>query len=125
LSDPIPTGQESVPAGIALPPAAGPGTPSGRFGQAAFVFIFITILLDMLAFGIIAPVLPNLIIQFEGGNIARAANITGYFGFAWATMQFIFSPMLGAWSDRFGRRPVILISCLGLGLDYVFMALAP
>lgn len=79
----------------------------------------------MLAFGIIAPVLPNLIIQFEGGNMARASTVTGYFAFAWSTMQFIFSPILGAWSDRFGRRPVILISCLGLGLDYVFMALAP
>jgi DHA1 family tetracycline resistance protein-like MFS transporter len=81
--------------------------------------------LDFLAFGIIAPVLPNLIMQFEGGNMARATAIGGYFGFAWATMQFIFSPILGAWSDRFGRRPIILISCLGLGLDYVFMALAP
>src|SRR5260370_8670554 len=80
---------------------------------------------DFLAFGIIAPVLPNLIIHFEGGNIARAAAITGYFGFAWALMQFIFSSILGAWSDRFGRRPVILISCFGLGLDSIFMALAP
>jgi len=94
-------------------------------GRAAFAFILVTVLFDFLAFGIIAPVLPNLIIQFEGGNIARAAVITGYFGFAWAFMQFIFSPILGAWSDRFGRRPVILISCFGLGLDYIFMALAP
>lgn len=80
---------------------------------------------DFLAFGIIAPVLPNLIIQFEGGNISRAASITGYFAFAWATMQFLFSPLLGAWSDRFGRRPVILISCFGLGFDYILMAVAP
>src|SRR5712664_1083792 len=94
-------------------------------GRAAFAFILVTVLFDFLAFGIIAPVLPNLIIQFEGGNFARAAAITGYFGFAWALMQFIFSPILGAWSDRFGRRPVILISCFGLGLDYIFMALAP
>jgi MFS transporter, DHA1 family, tetracycline resistance protein len=94
-------------------------------GRAAFAFILVTVLFDFLAFGIIAPVLPNLIIQFEGGNLARAAAITGYFGFAWALMQFIFSPILGAWSDRFGRRPVILISCFGLGLDYIFMALAP
>jgi len=89
------------------------------------LFIIVTVMLDFLAFGIIAPVLPNLIIRFEGGNIARASDITGYFGFAWNLMQFIFLPMLGAWSDRFGRRPVILISCLGLGLDYIFMALAP
>jgi MFS transporter, DHA1 family, tetracycline resistance protein len=94
-------------------------------GRAAFAFILVTVLFDFLAFGIIAPVLPNLIIQFEGGNISSAAAITGYFGFAWALMQFIFSPILGAWSDRFGRRPVILISCFGLGLDYIFMALAP
>ncbi len=80
---------------------------------------------DFLAFGIIAPVLPDLIRQFEGGDFGRASSITGYFGFAWATMQFIFSPLLGAWSDRFGRRPVILISCFGLSIDYIFMALAP
>jgi len=93
--------------------------------RATFAFIIITVSLDFLAFGIIAPVLPNLIIQFEGGNIARASDITGYFGFAWNFMQFLFLPVLGAWSDRFGRRPVILISCLGLGLDYIFMAMAP
>jgi len=79
----------------------------------------------MIAFGIIAPVLPDLIRQFEGGDFGRASAMIGYFGFAWATMQFIFSPILGAWSDRFGRRPVILLSCLGIGLDYIFMALAP
>jgi MFS transporter, DHA1 family, tetracycline resistance protein len=94
-------------------------------GRAAFLFILIMVAFDFLAFGIIAPVLPDLIRQFEGGDFARASSITGYFGFAWATMQFIFSPILGAWSDRFGRRPVILISCFGLSIDYIFMALAP
>jgi DHA1 family tetracycline resistance protein-like MFS transporter len=93
--------------------------------RAAFVFIIVTVTLDFLAVGIIAPVLPNLVIHFEGGNMARAAAMTGYFAFAWAAMQFLFSPVLGAWSDRFGRRPVILISCMGTGLDYIFMALAP
>jgi len=103
-----------------------PREPTGRAAsRATFAFIIITVSLDFLAFGIIAPVLPNLIIQFEGGNIARASDITGYFGFAWNFMQFLFLPVLGAWSDRFGRRPVILISCLGLGLDYIFMAVAP
>lgn len=102
-----------------------PPSPHAASRQAAFIFILITVLFDFLSFGIIAPVLPNLIIQFEGGNIAQAAAITGYFGFAWALMQFIFSPILGAWSDRFGRRPIILISCFGLGLDYILMALAP
>ncbi len=100
-------------------------TPAASAGRAAFVFILIMVAFDFLAFGIIAPVLPDLIRHFEGGDFARASNITGYFGFAWATMQFIFSPILGAWSDRFGRRPVILISCFGLSIDYVFMALAP
>lgn len=88
-------------------------------------FIIATVMLDFLAFGIIAPVLPDLIKWFEGGNIARASDLTGYFAFAWNLMQFLFLPVLGALSDRFGRRPVILISCLGLGLDYIFMALAP
>src|ERR1700747_1339043 len=92
---------------------------------AAFVFMLVMVVFDMLAFGIIAPVLPDLIRSFEGGDFARASAITGYFGFAWATMQFIFSPLLGAWSDRYGRRPVILLSCLGIGLDYIFMAVAP
>jgi DHA1 family tetracycline resistance protein-like MFS transporter len=105
----------------------GPALPtaSSDRAQARFIFIIITVAMDFLAFGIIAPVLPNLIIHFEGGSFARASDITGYFGVAWATMQFIFSPILGAWSDRFGRRPIILLSCLGLGLDYIFMALAP
>jgi len=100
-------------------------TPTPNVGRAAFTFILIVVAFDMVAFGIIAPVLPDLIRQFEGGDFARASSITGYFGFAWATMQFIFSPILGAWSDRFGRRPVILISCFGLSIDYVFMAVAP
>jgi len=105
--------------------AAAPEHPAGAVSRATFAFIIVTVTLDFLAFGIIAPVLPNLIIRFEGGNMAKAAAITGYFGFAWNLMQFLFLPVLGAWSDRFGRRPVILISCLGLGLDYIFMAMAP
>ncbi len=100
-------------------------TPAPSVGKAAFTFILVVVAFDMVAFGIIAPVLPDLIRSFEGGDFGRASSITGYFGFAWATMQFIFSPLLGAWSDRFGRRPVILISCFGLSIDYIFMALAP
>jgi DHA1 family tetracycline resistance protein-like MFS transporter len=75
--------------------------------RAAFYFILVTIALISLAFGIIAPVLPDLVRQFEGGDFARASDMIGYFAFAWSTMQFLFSPVLGAWSDRFGRRPVI------------------
>jgi DHA1 family tetracycline resistance protein-like MFS transporter len=93
--------------------------------RAAFAFIFITVLLDMLALGIIIPVLPKLIKSFMGGDTAGAAHVVGYFGSAWALMQFVFQPVLGALSDRFGRRPVVILSNLGLGLDYVLMALAP
>ncbi len=93
--------------------------------RAAVVFIFITVVLDILALGIIIPVLPALVEEFMGGDTARAATMFGLFGTVWALMQFVFAPVLGSLSDRFGRRPVILISCLGLGLDYILMALAP
>jgi DHA1 family tetracycline resistance protein-like MFS transporter len=92
--------------------------------QAAFVFIFATVFLDMLAIGIVIPVLPKLMLDFVG-DIAQAAKIFGIFGTGWALMQFLFSPFQGALSDRFGRRPVIVISNFGVGLDYVLMALAP
>jgi DHA1 family tetracycline resistance protein-like MFS transporter len=93
--------------------------------RAAVAFIFVTVLLDMMALGMVLPVLPKLVESFTGGDTARASEIYGLFGFVWALMQFLFSPMLGALSDRYGRRPVILISNIGLGLDYVLMALAP
>jgi DHA1 family tetracycline resistance protein-like MFS transporter len=93
--------------------------------KAAFAFIFITVLLDMISFGVIIPVFPQLILQIQGGDMAGAAATFGIFGTAFAVMQFIFAPVQGALSDRFGRRPVILLSNLGLGLDYVVMALAP
>ena len=93
--------------------------------KAAVIFIFITVTLDMLALGLIAPVLPKLVLDFLGGDAPNAAKMFGIFGTVWALMQFIFSPVLGVLSDRFGRRPVILLSNLGLGLDYIVMALAP
>jgi len=96
-----------------------------RPSRAAFAFIFITITLDMLALGIIVPVLPKLIVAFEGGDVAHAARIVGIFGFAWSAMQFLASPVVGAMSDRFGRRPIVLLSNFGLGLDYLVMAMAP
>jgi MFS transporter, DHA1 family, tetracycline resistance protein len=92
---------------------------------AALRFIFITVLLDMIALGIIVPVLPKLVSGFLNGDAAKAAVAIGVFGTVWALMQFVFSPILGALSDRFGRRPVILLSNLGLGLDYIIMAIAP
>jgi DHA1 family tetracycline resistance protein-like MFS transporter len=91
----------------------------------AFVFIFITVLLDMLALGVIVPVLPKLVLAFEAGDTGNAATIYGLFGTVWAAMQFLAAPLLGAISDRFGRRRVILLSTLGLGLDYILMAMAP
>lgn len=94
-------------------------------GRAALAFILITVTLDMLALGVIIPVLPKLVVNFLGGDSARGAEIYGLFGTVWALMQFVCSPIQGALSDRFGRRPVILLSNLGLGLDYVVMALAP
>ncbi|HLW37041.1 MAG TPA: TCR/Tet family MFS transporter [Candidatus Eremiobacteraceae bacterium] len=93
--------------------------------KAALVFVFITVLLDMLALGIIVPVLPKLILNFQGGRFASAAIIGGVFGTVWAVLQFVVSPILGVLSDRVGRRPVILLSNLGTSLDYVVMALAP
>lgn len=93
--------------------------------RAALAFIFVSMVLDIVAFGIVIPVLPQLIKGFLGGDTARAAAWYGIFGTTWAAMQFICSPFLGALSDRFGRRPVLLLSILGLGLDYLLMALAP
>src|SRR5262245_28059471 len=93
--------------------------------RAAFIFVFITVLLDMLALGIIVPVLPKLVVDFLSGGNARAAQIYGLFGTVAALMQFLFSPLHGVLSDRYGRRPLILLSNFGLGLDYILMALAP
>ena len=93
--------------------------------KGAFAFIFATVTLDMLAFGVIAPVFPKLVINFVGGDNAQAAVIFGIFGTVFALMQFLMSPILGALSDRFGRRPVIILSNIGLGVDYIIMALAP
>ncbi len=98
---------------------------AGRHGHAAFAFIFVTVMLDMLALGVIVPVLPRLMIQFEHGNMSLAATQTGVFSLVWAAMQFLFAPVIGSLSDRFGRRPVVLLSNVGLGCDYILMALAP
>lgn len=93
--------------------------------HAALGFIIVTVTLDMLAFGIAAPTLPKLISDFLGGNTARASEYLGFFVTTFALMQFFFSPVLGMLSDRFGRRPVVLLSNFGLSLDYVVMAWAP
>ena len=95
-----------------------------RVRKAALAFIFITVLIDVLAFGLIIPVLPHLIEDFAGGDTAHAAYWVGIFGTVFALIQFVTAPIQGALSDRHGRRPVILLSCLGLGVDFIFMALA-
>jgi DHA1 family tetracycline resistance protein-like MFS transporter len=92
--------------------------------KAALAFIFFVVLIDVLAFGLILPVLPHLVEQLTGST-ARAAYWIGIFGTVFAACQFVCSPILGALSDRHGRRPVILLSCLGLGMDFVILALAP
>src|SRR5438045_8533393 len=92
--------------------------------QASVIFIFITVVLDMLAIGLIAPVLPKLVLSFLNNDMKRAANWNGIFLTVFAAMQFFFSPVIGVLSDRIGRRPVLLLSSLGLGLDYVVMVLA-
>jgi MFS transporter, DHA1 family, tetracycline resistance protein len=100
---------------------------SGFFGgrrKAVIAFIFVTAVLDVVAMGIIIPVFPELIEEFIGSN-AEAGWINGLFVALWAGMQFVASPVIGSLSDRYGRRPVILLSCLGLAADYVIMALAP
>lgn len=93
--------------------------------SAAISFIFITLLIDVTGIGLIIPVVPALIQQLIHGNISEASKYSGWLAFAYATMQFLFAPLLGNLSDRYGRRPVLLLSLLGLGIDYIFLALAP
>lgn len=93
--------------------------------QAALGFIFITMLIDVIGWGIIIPVIPSLIEELIQGDISEAAKIGGWLTFAYAITQFIFAPIIGNLSDKYGRRPIILISLLGFTIDYIFLALAP
>ncbi len=92
---------------------------------AAIGFIFVTLLIDTIGFGVIIPVLPDLIKELTGGTTSEASRIGGWLLFAFAIVQFIFAPILGGLSDRFGRRPILLGSLFGFGIDYIFLAFAP
>ena len=94
-------------------------------GRHAFAFVLVTVLLDMVGFGIIIPVLPALIEDVGEVGLAQAAAIGGWMYFAFSLAQFVSAPLMGNLSDRFGRRPLLLLAILGLGLDYVLSALAP
>jgi DHA1 family tetracycline resistance protein-like MFS transporter len=96
-----------------------------RKKEAALGFIFVTVLIDVIGFGIIIPVIPELIRSLNKGTMSDAARIGGWLMFAYAIMQFVFSPVLGNLSDKFGRRPILLISLFGFGVDYLFTAFAP
>src|ERR1051325_5023217 len=100
-----------------------PSSPSPR--QPAVGFIFVTLVLIVLGFGIIIPVLPGLVTEFEGGSAAEGAHSYGWLIGVFALAQFTASPVLGALSDRFGRRKVLLIALAGAAIDYVIMGFAP
>lgn len=93
--------------------------------QAAIGFIFVTLLIDTIGFGVIIPVLPNLIMEMTHGTTSEAARIGGWLLFAFAIVQFLFAPILGGLSDSVGRRPILLGSLFGFGIDYIFLAFAP
>lgn len=93
--------------------------------NASLGFIFATVLIDCIGFGIIIPVLPKLIEQLSGKNVSEASTIGGWLLFAYSLMQFVFAPILGGLSDKYGRRPILLLALAGLGLDYLLLAFAP
>ena len=91
----------------------------------AVLFVFITILIDSIGFGIIIPVMPELITQLTGESLSQAARYGGWLLFVYAITQFVCAPVIGNLSDRFGRRPVLLSALFALGIDYVVMGFAP
>jgi DHA1 family tetracycline resistance protein-like MFS transporter len=107
----------------------GAGRGGGIFGlsqrPAALWFVYIAMFMNTLSMGVIIPVFPELLRQVAHADNAHAAQIGGFFGAAWSLMQLIFAPWFGALSDRYGRRPIMLVSMFGMGLDFVIMALAP
>lgn len=93
--------------------------------QAALGFIFVTLLIDVTGFGLVIPVMPKLIEELIHGNVSDASRYGGWLGFAYAIMQFIFAPVIGNLSDKYGRRSVLLFSLFGFGIDYILLSFAP
>src|SRR5690242_8191447 len=93
--------------------------------NAALGFIFVTLLIDVIGFGVIIPVIPQLIGELEGVGVAEAAEYGGWLVAAYGIMQFFCSPLVGNLSDWYGRRPVLLASLFGFGVDYIFVVFAP
>lgn len=93
--------------------------------KAAIGFIFLTLLIDVTGLGLIIPVMPSLIEKMIHGNVSEASKWGGWLTFSYAIMQFLFAPVMGALSDKYGRRPILLMSLLGFGIDYLFLSLAP
>lgn len=119
---PLPPRRDSL---IVLPQGAGSVKAQSTTSRAAFAFVFASAALSAVSFSIVIPVLPELVRSLSGGDRARAAEWMMLLASAWGLTQFVFSPLLGALGDRYGRRPVLLLSSLGLALDFLLMALAP
>lgn len=96
-----------------------------RGQKAGMAFILITVFIDVLGIGIIIPIIPELVKEFVGGSTANAGRWFGILSATYAATQFLFAPVLGYLSDRFGRRPIMLIALFGLGIDYMIQGVAP
>ncbi len=101
----------------------GSSVPTGA--RRALTFVFLTVLLDVVGLGLVVPVIPDLIRELTGGDLAQASTWGGWLGFAYAALQFVCAPILGGLSDRYGRRPVLLLALVGFGLDYLLQGFAP
>ena len=99
--------------------------PVARKPESILLFVAFIVFIDMMGIGLILPVMPSLIEGITGTTIDRAAEIGGWLLFAYAMMQFLFAPIIGGLSDRFGRRPILLVTLFLLGIDYAVMAWAP
>src|SRR3954447_25270506 len=102
-----------------------PGMSAPKLGKHALAFILATVMIDMIGLGIVLPVLPSIIEDLAAVDISQASIIGGWLFVAYSAMQFLCGPFVGNLSDAYGRRPVLLLSLAGLGVDYVLTAFAP